>query len=315
MDLFDLKRDIQTKCLKNYYIFAGEETGIMNIYIQHIADVSKLPVERIESVAAVYERIKRPGLVATNKLFVVMDDKLFMKSEKLWKSIPKFIKSNRLILIYSKLDKRSRFFKQNDYIPFNPLTSEILAKYICKKISMSESNAKVLAEVCECSYNRCLQEVDKIQSYVEYRASVNDEITPDMAFRLMLNSGAIFKPIGDITFQVVDAIVNRVDVARIEHLMSLVKAKHEPRLLLLSLLYTRFRNLFMVQSLGNNMADVEKATGLTKGQIGQARANLGRYDLFELKRAIDIIQELEYGVKVGLVEEEFSVDYLIAEII
>lgn len=315
MDLFELKRQIQTKQLGNYFIFAGEETGIMNIYIQQIAKVSNLPIEKLDTVAAVYERIKKPGLVSKDKLYIVMDDKSFIKSEKQWKLIPTVIKSNRLIIIFTKLDKRGKFFKQNDYVPFNPLTPEVLSKYICKHITMSESNARVLAEICQCSYNRCLQEVDKIQSYVDYRASIKDEVTADMAFRTLLNSGAIYKPIGDITFQVVDAVLNRVDVAKIENLMSQVRQKNEPRLLLLSLLYTRFRNLFIVKSLGNNLSNAETSSGLTKSQINQAKIYLNRYNIYELKRAMDIIQELEYGVKVGLVEEPFSVDYLIAEIV
>lgn len=315
MDLFELKKQIQTKALYNYYIFAGEETGIMNIYINHINSICKLPVEKCDTVQSVYERIKKPGLVSNSKLFIVMDDKSFMKNEKLWKLVPKLIKSNRLILIYTKIDKRGKFFKQNDYVPFNPLTSEVLAKYICKDIKLSESNARILAEVCECSYNRCCQEVDKIKSYIDYRKSVNDEVTPDMAFRLMLNDGTIRKPIGDITFDVVDAIMDRNNIAKIEKLMDQVKAKQEPRLLLLSLLYTNFRNLFIVQSLGNNSVDYEKVTGLTKFQINQARRNIGKYDIRELRAAMDIIQEMEYGVKAGLIEENFSLDYLIAQII
>lgn len=315
MDLFELKKQIQTGALYNYYIFAGEETGIMNIYINQIDRICKLPIEKCDTVQAVYERIKKPGLVSNNKLFIVMDDKSFMKNEKLWSIVPKMVRGNRLILIYTKIDKRGKFFKQNDYVAFNPLPSEILGKYICKDIKLSESNARILADICECSYNRCLQEVDKIKSYLGYRESINDAVTPDMAFRLMLNDGTIRKPIGDITFDVVDAIMDRNNVAKIEKLMQQVKAKHEPRLLLLSLLYTNFRNLFIVQSLGSSCSDYEKVTGLTKFQINQARRNLGKYDIRELRAAMDIIQEMEYGVKVGLIEEEFSLDYLIAQIV
>lgn len=315
MDLFELKRQIQHKSIYNYYVFAGEETGIMKIYIDQISKLVNKSVERLDTVQDVYERIHKPSLVKSSKVFVVQDDKSFLKNEKLWNVIPKSVKNNNLILVFTKADKRSKFFKQVDYVPFNPMPPEVLSKYIMKQLPLSESNSRNLAEICECSYDRCLQECYKIQSYMHYRESVNDSITADMAYRLMLNEGVIYKPIGDITFDFVDAIMDRGPIARIEDLMIKVRTKKEPRLLLISLLYKNFRNLFMCQSLGPGRSDYDKITGLSKFEVNVARNRFGNYNTAELKRAMDILQKLEFGVKTGSVEELFSIDYFIAQVI
>ncbi len=315
MDLFELKRQIQNKSIYNFYVFGGEETGIMKIYINQLAKIKNLQIEYMDSVQSAYERIHKPALVVNYKLFVIQDDKSFLKAEKLWKVIPKAVKNNLLVLIYTKVDKRSKFFKQIDYVPFNSMPPEVLSKYIMKQINISESNARNLAEVCQCSYDRCLQECDKIKSFVGYRESIKDPITYDMAYRLLINEGTIYKPIGDITFNFVDAVMNRGPIATLEDLMDKVRAKKEPRLLLLSLLYKNFRNLFMCQCLGNNCSDYAKATGLSNFEINIARRRFNIYTTPELKRAMDIIQDLEYGVKTGTIDEQISIDYFIAQVI
>lgn len=315
MDLFELKKHIQGRLIQNFYVFAGEETGIMKIYIDQVAKVTGLPIERLDTVQSVYQRTHRASLVSNKTLFVVQDDKLFLKDEKLWSKMSQILKGNYLILVYTKIDKRSKFFKQMDYVAFNPMPPEVLAKYIVRAVPISEASARGLAEICECSYNRCLQEADKINSYISYRDSINDAITPDMAYRLLVNEGAIYKPIGDITFQVVDAIMDRNSLPEIERCLVNVKAKSEPRLLLISLLYNNFRNLLMCQSTGADNPDLQQITGLSNFEISAAKRRIGRYSINELRRAMMILQELEFGVKTGLVDEAFSLDYFIAQVI
>lgn len=315
MDLFELKKQIQGRMLQNFYVFAGEETGIMKIYIDQIAKAANLPTERVDTVQSVYQRTHRTGLVSSTTLYIVQDDKLFMKDEKLWGKMSSILKGNKLILVYTKIDKRSKFFKQMDYVPFNPLTPEVLAKYIMKETPISEASARGLAEICECSYNRCLQEADKLNTYISYKQSVGESIDADMAYRLLINEGTIHRPVGDITFEVVDAIMDRNNLAAIEKCLTNVKLKNEPRLLLLSLLYTNFRNLLMVQTTGVNNPDLQQLTGLSGFELSAAKRRIDRYSNNELLRAMSILQELEYGVKTGSIEEAFSLDYFIAQVI
>ena len=314
MDLYTLNHQIKSNMISNLYVFAGEETGLMKVYINQISKRSNKPVEYIDTVMNVYQRITRSALVGASKMFIVMDDKSFLKAEKLWHTLQSNLKGNILLLMYTKADKRSKFFKEMDYVPFNPLVPEVLAKYIMKVVPLSEASARGLATVCECSYNRCLQEADKINAYVSYRQSINDPITADLAYRLLLNDHVIYQPVGDVTFEIVDSIMNRNNVKLIEQNLIKMKTVNEPRLLLLSLLYNNFRNLFLYQEC-TDKNNVEQLTGLTKMECNIARNRMGRYSDKELLRAMHIIQDLESGVKLGKIDEAITIDYLVAQII
>ena len=315
MDLVELKKQIVTKSVNNYFVFTGTEIGIMRLYIDQISKVTNKPIEYMNTVESAYERFNKSGLVPMSKVIVVSDDKSYLKAEKLWNAVPKRLKSNILILIYHKPDKRSKFFKStNSVVSFNALPSNILAQYIMKKVSMSETNANQLAEVCECSYDRCMQECDKINTYIDYRKSIKDEVSCDMAFRLLLNEGIIYRPIGDITFSVVDAIMNRIDVYKIESMMKKVRQINEPKLLLFSLLYNNFRALLLYQTCPDK-SKVTEVSGITayEAKIAANRAN--RYSPQESLRALKLIQEIEFGVKTGKIAEDISLDYFIAMVI
>ena len=314
MELTELKHQIQTNDIRNFYIFAGEETGIMKIYIKQISKKSNKPIEYVDTVQSAFERSSRSGLVSKSKIIVVQDDKAFLRSENLWSRVANSVKRDILILVFSKIDKRSKFFKSNDYVAFNFMPAATLSHYISKVCPMNAENSTQLAEICECSYNRCMQECDKINSYVGYRESVLDPVTADMAFRLLLNNGTIYRPIGDITFKVVDAIMNRNNVKEIEQRMIQVRTIQEPRLLLISLLYNNFRSLLMYQSLPDK-SKAEEVAGLSKFEIYSAKKHENRYSNNEIIRAMQILQSLEFGIKTGTVSEEISLDYFIAQVI
>lgn len=315
MELVDVKKQIKQGNINHFYIFAGEETGIMKIYVNQIAKTLGLDVEYMETIQDALSRTSRSSLVERSKVYVVQDDKLFMKNEKLWKLVNKYIKKDTLIAIYTKIDKRSAFFKNVDYVAFSTMSVEVLSRHIRKELAMSESSSKQLAEICECSYNRCLQEIDKMKSYIDYNKCNNRIIDGDIAFRELLNDGQIYKPIGDITFDVVNAIMDRNDIRKIEKLMIQVKLKSEPKLLLISLLYNNFRALLMVQDYRGDPDNLSNSTGLSNFEIRSAKYRIGRYSTPEIIRAMNILQSLEYGVKTGTISEDISMDYFIAQVI
>ena len=314
MQLADLKKQIHSGDLKHFYIFAGEETGIMKLYLEQISKKLNKRIEYLDTVQAAFERTARAGLVANNKIFVVQDDKSFLRMENMWNRVSQVLRRDTLILVYSKIDKRSKFFKNNDFVAFDPMLPQNLAHYLIKACGINEQNAIQLANICERSYSRCMQECDKISAYVGYRQSVFDPITPDMAFRLLLSNGTIHKPIGDITFQVVDSIMDRNNVKEIEQRMMEVREIREPRLLLISLLYNQFRSLLMYQTL-TDKSTASQVAGLSPHDIYAARKRANLYSTNEILRAMKILQELEFGIKSGTVSEEIALDYFIAQVI
>lgn len=315
MDLLKLKTQIQNNSLYNFYLFVGEELGIMKIYLNQISNCLNKPLEWQDSIRNCLHTIQRSSLLASPKVYVVQDDSTFLKSEKLQKNISRNLKDNTLILIYTKADKRSKFWKNADYVKFNPLNPEMLANYIMKSVKLSTSNAVHLANICNCSYDRCLLEADKINQYTNYRNKIGENISADQAFRELLSEGVIYQPIPDITFKLVDAIMNRSNISEIQKYLILAKEKNEPKLLLVSLLYTNFRNLYMYQSLSDRDKDPQKRTGLTSFELRSAKYRLGNYSDSELLRAMKILQSLEYGVKSGEIFEAIILDYFVAMVV
>jgi len=319
LEVHKLRQQLQTKSIYNFYVFAGEETGIMKIYLEQLSTVSGKPIERIDTLAECYNRIIKGSLIPISKLYVIQDDKSFISNEKLWKEVPLKLKNNLLVMIYTKIDKRTKFFKETtkevEYVVFNPLTAALLSKYITSAVKLSNNAAIKLAEVCECSYNRCMIELDKLKSYIDYRESIGNYIDADKALDFLLSEGVIYQPIGDIAFKFIDAVMERNNIKKLEYFRIKVRDKKESQMLLLSLLYTNFRNLFMYQSLGPDPKEAGNKTGMSGFEIGMAKGRVNIYSLSELKRALDIIQGLEYGVKIGTIEEDITIDYFIAQVI
>ena len=315
MELHILKHQIQTNSPSNFYIFVGDEIGQMRLYWNQIASKRNLEIEWMDSLQMLLMRVSKNSLISSSKLYIIQDDRTFSSNPKLWEVVPKKLKSNILIMVYTKLDKKSKLRKLNSCVVFEKLPAETLSNHIMKIVPLSKQSAMQLAEVCELSYDRCLLEADKIKCYMNYRESCDSPITADQALRLLLSEGAIYQPIGDITFNLVEAIVSRKNPKHIETLMIQAKQIQEPPLLTLSLLYNKYRALLLVKSLGNNTEDAATKTGLNNYEVKSALYSISRYELWELESIVKGIQELEYAVKTGGIKEEMALDYFVAKFI
>lgn len=319
MDLLTLQNQIRQHALFNYYIFAGSEAAIAEQYLTHMSQTLGKPIVRMEDVASCVHKIMSSTLVEESNLYVVQDDKDFLKASNMWNIVHKRLKSNTLVVLYTKLDRKLKFFKDKENlkycVPFEPQPAEILAENITNAIALSNKEAIQLAEICDCSYGRCMLEVDKIKNYQESQLAKGIDMTPSIAFRYLLDIDAIYRPISEVTFKMVDAIMNRNNLGAIQAGMIHMREQHESRLGVLTLLYNNFRIQLMYQSLGTNTENAAERTGLTVGQCKMANYRSGRYSGPELKRALDIIQDLEFSVKTGLINEDVSLDYFVAQVI
>ena len=70
-NLMDLMSDIRENNLKPFYIFIGEEIGLMNVYLGHI----NLNVIRESSVLTTLPSLTQRSLIASNRVYAVRDDK------------------------------------------------------------------------------------------------------------------------------------------------------------------------------------------------------------------------------------------------
>ena len=318
MKLHKLQKQIVSKKLDKVYVFTGEEIGIMDIYLDKIYSIVGCDVVRMESVQEAYAKMMQRRISGAPRCFVVRDDKEFLKQDKIWDTVFSLADKSPdyLILIYSSIDKRSKFYKQNieRLTEFEKLSPELLVKYISKELpGIKERDAYKLAEICECNYSRILLECDKIRHYAHRTQKSNGVVDFGKVMNILIEQGGIIQPIGDITFKFTDAILTR-DYKNTSRYLREARLKGESEVMILSILYNGFKQILMVQGLGRDQRDAVRRTGLTPWQVKMAQEKQGHYSISELIKALKIIRFVEMGIKTGQIDADVSLEYVIVNI-
>ncbi len=313
MELVDLMKCISENKVPHYLILFGEEQAILDIYIQHIAQNYKIVY--CDTVAYALSQVGKKSIDKSNKVYIVNEDNAYNKAEESWKNVKQtFAKSKHILLLkYHSIDKRGKFYTQNkgNAVEFTHLSEDVLINYIQQKLpALSEKNASKLIIWCNYDYGRILMEIDKIQQWVNYYT--DKECTPntDSAFKLLNKQGLFYKEIGDITFELTNAVLGGYSETAIQKLDE-AKRKGEPAMMIASILYTGFRNLLAYQGLGSNKQNAMERTGLSKGELYGCTKNVGGYSIAEVKRNMLKCQEVEAGIKMGTIDEEIALEYIV----
>ena len=313
MELLDLMKKISQNDIPNFLILFGEEQKILDIYIEHILSTTKGKRICKDSVSSVMQSVGKKSLDKSIKVYTVIDDMDFLSADKKWDSVKQSLKRDYLILRYHSLDKRSAFIKHNkkDSVEFSHLSKDVLCQYISRDLpDLREENATKLIEYCGGDYGRILMEIDKITQYNEYIDDLTNGISVNDCFEELDNQGLFHKEIGDITFELTDAVLGGYPEKAIQKLDE-AKRKGEPAMRIVTILYSGFRNLLAYQGLGKNKKEAMERTGLTKGEIWGCNKNMGGYNLSELRRNMLLCQKVESGIKIGDIDEDIALEYLV----
>lgn len=313
MELVDLMTAVAENKVPHYLILFGEEQAILDIYIQHIAQNYKIVY--CDTVAYALSQVGKKSIDKSNKVYIVNEDNAYTKAEENWKNVKQtFNKSTHILLIkYHSIDKRGKFYTQNkgNAVEFTHLSENVLINYIQQKLpDLSEENASKLITWCNYDYGRILMEIDKIQQWVNYYIDKEGTPNTDSAFKLLNKQGLFYKEIGDITFELTNAVLGGYSETAIQKLDE-AKRKGEPAMMIASILYTGFRNLLAYQGLGSNKHNAMERTGMSKGELYGCTKNVGGYSITEVKRNMLFCQKIETGIKQGIVDEDVALEYLI----
>lgn len=309
MELVDLMKRISSNDIPHFLILFGEEQTILNIYLTHILEVTKTKRISADSVSYVMQNINKKSLDKSIRLYVVQDDMAFLRAEDSWETVRNAPTKDYIILRYHSLDKRSVFVKKNqqNLVEFSRLTKEVLQTYIAKDLpDLSEKNSSKLVEYCNYDYGRILMEIDKIKQY----SSTRTDLSIDSCFAQLDKQGLFHKEIGDITFELTNAVLGGYPDTAIQKLDEALR-KGEPAMMIASILYTGFRNLLAYQGLGSNKQNAMERTGMTKGELYVCTKNVGGYSIAEVKRNMLICQQVESGIKMGTIDEDIALEYLV----
>ncbi len=312
MELVDLMKRISFNDIPHFLILFGEEQTILNIYLTHILEVTKSKRISADSVSYVMQNINKKSLDKSIRLYVVQDDMTFLRAENSWESVRNAPTKDYIILRYHSLDKRSAFVKKNqqNLVEFSRLTKEVLQTYIYKDLpDLSEKNSSKLVEYCNYDYGRILMEIDKIKHYYDV-SNLQLPFSVDTCFDELDKQGLFHKEIGDITFELTNAVLGGYTETAIKKLDE-AKRKGEPAMMIVSILYTGFRNLLAYQGLGSNKQGAMERTGMTKGELYGCTKNVGGYSIAEVKRNMLKCQEIEAGIKMGTIDEDIALEYAV----
>ena len=187
MTVGEVKKQIKDKKPLSFYIFTGEEIEVMNIYVKKIAEVAGANINRAYTLSSVFSKVQSRSMFSQRTCFVIRDDKEFLSAEDIWsrvedddlpfKDSTPIQGGNIIIMLYTNIDKRSKFYKHFEHIivTFEKLSESNLIHEIQKRVQLNEKNAKMLIYVCESDLGRILQEIDKIKSHGEWSQVINDD--------------------------------------------------------------------------------------------------------------------------------------------
>lgn len=309
MELVDLMKRISSNDIPHFLILFGEEQTILNIYLNHILEATNTKRISADSVSYIMQNINKKSLDKSIRLYVVQDDMAFLRAEDSWETVRNTSTKDYIILRYHSLDKRSAFVKKNqqNLVEFSRLSKEVLQTYISKDLpGLSEKNSSNLVEYCNYDYGRILMEIDKVKQY----SSVRTDLTIDSCFVQLDKQGLFHKEIGDITFELTNAVLGGYPETAIQKLDE-AKRKGEPAMMIVSILYNGFRNLLAYQGLGSNKQGAMERTGMTKGELYGCTKNVGGYSIAEVKRNMLKCQEIEAGIKIGTIDEDIALEYAV----
>lgn len=314
MDVVAIRQQIKDKKTDHVFFFTGQEIEVQKIYINQIAKVNGLNTVYLDSISEVWSKLNKRTMFSSPTCYVVRDDKdMLDANNELYKKIYDVVSDNIVIFTFTSVDKRTKMYKaiKSKVVTFEPLKTPVLVKYVQREINLSTENATKLIEICENDYGRILLEIDKIRQYGQFafpEVGNTDNFDANRAFTELLSDGTIYQPPKDAIFDFVGAVLKR-QVLKSFSLMQECYDCGEATMVMLSVLYTNTKQLLQVQACDSK--DIAKVTGLSWWQIKNAKGCIGRYTDDELIDLMLLIQKCESGIKRGLIDEAFVIEYIL----
>lgn len=309
MTLLDLKTEIMSNKIQHFYIFVGSEVGIMNIYLAQISKVTGYEVVRKDNMAEVYSNFSSGSLFGSDTgMYVVRDDKDFMKSDKTFDHFISDVGDNYVVMLCDKLDARSKFSKyfKDSVVMFEKLTTDVLMKYIKKECDLTERNCEKLSNIVANSYDRALLECDKIQQYAD-----GVGIGVDESFKVLTDNGVISNEETVDIFGWVDSVIRRQKELAFKRYKMLVDLGSD-NINMLGALYSSWKNILLVMVCEDD--DIPNTTGIDSKQVYFANKLKGKYTPSEMVYGLKMIAEVVQDIKDGIIDDEYSVRYLLCQL-
>lgn len=307
MELFDVQNMMRAGEKPKLLIFCGADYFLANTYVNNISDFYGLEKTVVNSLDSVLEMADGDEMFSIDRAFVYKypSSKELAQNEKFFENCEEDLGNNLLMIVISDIDKRTKFYKMIEKYIVNcsPQDLKTFRAMTDSYTKLSPDSVKVLAEICENNFGKFLSELDKVKNISSCYG-----ITEDEALKKLLDSGVIYSGNKDVLF----SFINRVMDAKnnlYEH-YEILKRQGESSIKILSILYTSFRNQFIVETVINPTAE---STGISGFVLSSCLKRRGKYTIGQLRDALRLIMKIEQGIKSGLFEESAAVDYFLSE--
>lgn len=300
MDLITFQSNIKNNELGKMYIFTGKDIGIMNVYIQKIAEIKKLKIKRIDNYESIKQSLKMQSLLGDNTLYVIYNDKDVLNID-----LEKIQSNDFLIFRFDKIDNRKKFFIKNEeqIIIFNNMHEDVLLSHCNKYIDKRYNNQILkLINYCDKDYNRIMSEIDKIKQLSNVM-----NISTGEALKYLLN-GYIYKKPEDVIFVLIDAIMKR-DLNSFD----LLKESLDSGEFILTIIKVLVNNAWALLSFKGCNVNIQKNTGLNYAQIKSCENWNNKWTVKKLLSLIKTIRFVEIGIKTGKVNDNQGIKYIVSE--
>ena len=291
MDIVKLKSQIKSGALDNIYVFVGEEIGLMNLYIEKMCSSA----HRVESVAGVWKRLTSRGLSKEKPFYVVRDDKEFLQAEKVWSVADRMIRYGTLVLLYTNLDKRSRFYKEFEphIVVFDKMTKRQLVNFITNSFGfpISENEAEYLCEACNDDYTQLQNEMDKLTRLIE-----NTDALKRGSIKALIDEVVRAPKYADV-FSMSNHVMQYRGAKAVEQMQFLID-NGESGIGMITVLYNNFRNAVQVLSSSSSAKEISERYGIHIAAVSNILNNFD-YSVKGAMKAMAILQEAEAGIKNG----------------
>lgn len=279
--------------LPNLVIFTGEERVDLQDALR------KLKAKPISDLNQLQGLMTAGNLFNANSTYVV-DDKRILKWEP--DKLKRLTKTNRLIIVADKLDKRSKLVKAIEVVEFKRGSTNKLTKLVAGKLNIGEDLAGIIVQCCEHDKARILNECDKL-------SHVQEPLTFDVVTDL------IHLPPEDAIFEMIDSIVNRETERAYDLYRDMVELGESP-IKIISLLYNKVKQVFIVQTAGTtNLKAISDMTGLGYWQVKQSVKLVNIFSDWGLISLLKRIHKSEVNMKTGLVPIDVEMEDLLITIL
>ncbi len=310
-----LKKKIKDNEISPLYLFYGEESYLIDMYIEKIkgliddggfpefnrfvADDIKIPLSDISDFLDTYP------MMSENKLLIIKDTNIFKSAteeiKQFWldtiDNLPDYV---TLIFAEKEVDKRSIIYKaldkKGEVVEFSHLSPVDLVnwaqrQFLSAKKSIRKEDAEYLVEICAEGLGNLKNEIDKLINYCQGDISCSD------IERL------VSKSLNVRVFEMTDAIIKK-DADTALSILQDMKTVKESAFKILYTLFSCFDKLLLTQLMlqdGESMDVIAKKTKLPPFIAKKYMQKT--YNIDFLSQCVYSIAEIDLAIKDGKTDE------------